>query len=97
MKSVKITALLLVMLAALGLAGCSSTPKTDDIEQITQVVTEAQLQEFRTYPNLKYLDASGSTCYTALRKFMADCPQVEVVYTVPFGSKTVTNTYIRHG
>ena len=92
MKSVKITVLLLVMLAMLGLAGCSSTPKTDDIEQITQVVTEAQLQEFRTYPNLKYLDASGSTCYTALRKFMADCPQVEVVYTVPFGSKTVTNT-----
>ena len=80
------------MLAVLGLAGCSSPPKTDDIEQITQVVTEAQLQEFRTYPNLKYLDASGSTCYTALRKFMADCPQVEVVYTVPFGSKTVTNT-----
>lgn len=91
MRSVKITALVLVLLTVLGLAGCSGKPKIDEIEALTQVVTEAQLQEFRTYPNLKYLDASGSTCYTALRKFMADCPQVEVVYTVPFGSKTVTN------
>ena len=91
MRSVKITALVLVMLAVLGLAGCSKEPDIDQIEEITQVVTEAQLQHFRTYPNLKYLDASGSTCYTALRKFMADCPQVDVTYTVPLGSKTVTN------
>lgn len=91
MRSVKIIAFVLVLLTVLGLAGCSGKPKIDEIEEITQVVTEAQLQEFRTYPNLKYLDASGSTCYTALRKFMADCPQVDVTYTVPFGSKVVTN------
>lgn len=91
MRSVKITALILALVAVLGLAGCSKKPRIEEIESITQVVTEAQLQEFKTYPNLKYLDASGSTCYTALMKFAASCPQVEVIYTVPFGSQTVSS------
>lgn len=91
MKSVKILAAVLALAVLLGLSSCGRKAKIAAIEEITQVVTPADLEEFRTYPNLKKLDATGSTCYSALIKFIADCPQVDVTYTVPLGSTEASN------
>ena len=78
MKSVKICSVFLVLAVLLGLSGCGEKARIEAVEEVTQVVTPADLEAFRTYPNLKKLDASGSTCYSALIKFIADCPQVDV-------------------
>ena len=88
MKLLKLFSLCLVLLS---LAGCADSVKIEDIESVTQVVTEAQLHEFKEYPNLKTLDISGSTCYPAILKFMEDCPQVDVTYTVALGGVSVSN------
>lgn len=96
MKSVKLAAVLLSLLLILGLTGCKqgegSRQNIEEIEEITQVVTEADLYEFRSYPNLKKLDIRGSTCYPAIMRFVADCPQVEVLYTVTFGNAEISST-----
>ena len=88
MKFMKIFSMLLAALLVLGLAGCSNV---DKIEDITQVVTPADLETFGTYPNLTTLDATGSTCYSALVKFAEDHPQVDVTYTVSLGAREVSN------
>ena len=91
MKSVKICSVFLVLAVLLGLSGCGEKARIEAVEEVTQVVTPADLEAFRTYPNLKKLDASGSTCYSALIKFIADCPQVDVTYTVPLGNTEASN------
>jgi len=91
MKFAKILSVLLFLVLLSGLSGCGEKTKIAAIEEITQVVTPADLESFRAYPNLKTLDASGSTCYSAIIKFMADCPQVDVTYTVSLGNAAPSN------
>lgn len=56
------------------------------VENLTMVVTEKTIRELEEYPNLKYLDLSGSTCYTAIMVYIQNHPQVDVTYTVDLGS-----------
>lgn len=91
MKYAKLLSVLLVLSVLLGLSGCGEKARIAAIEELTQVVTPGDLEELKTYPNLKKLDATGSTCYSALLKFASDCPQVDVTYTVPLGTAAPTN------
>lgn len=65
-----------------------TTEPTDKltVESLTMVVTEQTIRELEEYPNLKKLDVSGSTCYTALMVYIQNHPQVEVSYSVDLGS-----------
>ena len=94
MKLLKLGALCLALVLALGCAGCGSSKEDTsylDVESVTKIVDEGELHALKSYPNLKTLDISGSTCYPAIMKFVEDCPQVDVTYTVTFGSQTVSN------
>lgn len=57
-----------------------------DVESLTMVVTESTIRELDNYPNLKHLDLSGSTCYTAIMVYIQSHPQVDVTYSVDLGS-----------
>lgn len=86
----KLAAACMLLALLLCICGCKETVDIESIESVTQVVTEAELHELKTYPNLKTLDISGSTCYPAIMKFMEDCPQVDVTYTVSIGGETIS-------
>lgn len=94
MKRIRLGILCLAFLLAIICAGCGSSEEPvniEDVESLTQVVTEAELHKLKSYPNLKQLDISGSTCYPAIMKFIEDCPQVDVTYTVTLGTVTLSN------
>lgn len=62
------------------------------VEYLTVVVTDADIDQLEQYPSLKQLDLTGSTCYDAILRYQAAHPQVEIHYTVPLGETTVSNT-----
>lgn len=69
-------------------------PTTDPDKNVThlEVVMEAgQLYTLDSYPNLRSVDLSGSTCYSAMLEFSQRHPNLEVVYTVDLGGTTVSN------
>lgn len=59
------------------------------VEELKMVVTELTIQELEEYPDLKRVDLSGSTCYTAIVVYAQNHPQVEVLYDVDFGGEAV--------
>lgn len=61
------------------------------VETLSMVVTERTIRELEEYPNLKQLDLSGSTCYTAIMVYIQSHPQVEVTYSVDLGSTWAAN------
>ena len=61
------------------------------VESLSMVVTEKTIRELEEYPNLKQLDLSGSTCYTAIMVYLQNHPQVDVTYSVDFGSTCAIN------
>ena len=52
------------------------------IEQLTMEVTAEDIATLDTYPDLKSVDLTGSTCYEAIETYIASHPQVEVTYKV---------------
>ena len=68
-----------------------TTQPTDKltVEELTMVVTEKTIRELEEYPNLKKLDLSGSTCYTAIMVYIQNHPSVDVAYSVDLGSTWV--------
>ncbi len=79
---------ILVLLCCL--AACQG--KTYPDETLHLVVTEETIEKLEQYPNLKEVDLSGSTCYEAIAKYMAEHPQVKVIYTVNMGGSTIHST-----
>lgn len=61
------------------------------VESLSMVVTEKTIRELEEYPNLKQLDLSGSTCYTAIMVYIQNHPQVDVTYYVDFGGTSAIN------
>lgn len=61
------------------------------VESLSMVVTEKTIRELEEYPNLKQLDLSGSTCYTAIMVYIQNHPQVDVTYSVDFGGASAIN------
>lgn len=104
MNIIKKTCVLLVLVLAVSLlfTGCGKTeqitPATPEPEPTTQIHTEesltavlsaAELKELdSTYPNLKFLDLSGSDCYDAILEYIASHPNVQVTYTVSISGGT---------
>ena len=84
-------ALLLFLLAGCGAQtpAAETTLATEAVERLERVVTEENIGELEDYPGLKYLDLSGSTCYDAIARYRAAHPEVEVRYTLTFGSRDV--------
>lgn len=70
-----------------------TVPVTEDpalaVEELTQVLDESQLYTLSRYPNLKRLDLSGSTCYSAILQYIQEHPAVSVTYTVDLGGTAV--------
>lgn len=55
-------------------------------EELVTVVTAGDIYQLDSYPNLKHLDLSGSTCYDAIISFIDSHPQINVTYNVSLGS-----------
>ena len=62
------------------------------LEEHLRVVMEAgELYTLDYYPNLKTVDLSGSTCYSAIVDFASKRPHLDVTYDVSFGATQVSS------
>ena len=68
----------------------STAPMYQETE-LQMVVTYENLGELEKYTNLKLLDATGSTAYPALEVYARSHPDVDLIYTVDLGKKTVAH------
>ena len=60
-------------------------------EHLTAVLKAGELYTLDYYPNLKTVDLSGSTCYSAILDFAAKRPHLDVTYSVSLGATDVSN------
>lgn len=106
-KSIQIIALLCFLLCLFGCgstdqnAQAATDPaptapvETEDprlqTTELQMVITNDNVAELDFYPNLKLLDATGSTCYAALEVYARAHPEVAVIYTVSLGPVEVTH------
>lgn len=67
------------------------TDPKEEIEELRVVMEPGQLYTLDSYPNLKRVDLSGSTCYGAIMDFMAKHPDLDVLYSVDMGGCAVSN------
>ncbi len=57
-----------------------------------EIVAEAQdLWNLREYPNLKSVDLSGSTCYSAILDFIDKNPHLQITYSVDMGGTWINS------
>ncbi len=63
----------------------AETLAKEAVEHLDIVVQAQDLWDLREYPNLKSLDLSGSTCYSAILDFMDKNPQLQITYSVDMG------------
>lgn len=69
----------------------TEAPTTEPpVEELTLVVTTANIGDLENYPDLKRVDLTGSTCYAAIEEYIAAHPEVEVIYTVSLGGTEVS-------
>ena len=70
-------------------------------EHLTVVLEAGELYTLDYYPNLKTVDLSGSTCYSAIVDFASKRPHLDVTYDVSFGatqiSSKVTSAALKSG
>ena len=55
-------------------------------EHLTAVMTAGELYTLDYYPNLKTVDLSGSTCYSAIADFASKRPHLDITYSVSVGA-----------
>jgi len=60
-------------------------------EHLTVVLKAGELYTLDYYPNLKTVDLSGSTCYSAILDFAAKRPHLDITYSVSLGATDVSN------
>ena len=65
-----------------------TNPK-EQVESLTVVLEAGEIYTLESYPNLKSVDLSGSTCYDAIVRYMEKHPEVTVKYTVDLGGTAV--------
>jgi len=65
---------------------------SDTTELTLPDATEADVAMLKRFPELRYVDASGSTCYDALLSAQAELPDCTFVWTVEIGGVTAANT-----
>ena len=73
----------------------SATEPTVDpmelVEELAVVMTEGEIYKLSSYPNLKRVDFSGSTCYAAILKYKDNHPDIQVTYTVNLGGTEISS------
>lgn len=69
----------------------AETDPRELVEHLSQVMKAGELYTLDYYPNLKTVDLSGSTCYDTILHYIETHPQVDVTYTVSFGTAEVEN------
>ena len=85
------------------ISGGASTPTGNAaVKKVTKVVTADTISQLEQYPNLEEADLTGSTCYEAIKKYMAAHPGVDVTYNVSLGGSitvknTTTDLSLKHG
>ena len=67
-----------------------ATESLAEIEELTLIVDETTIAALENYPNLKSVDLSGSTCYSAMEAYAEAHPDVNVVYTVSLGGMEIS-------
>lgn len=60
-------------------------------EHLTVVMEAGELYTLDYYPNLKTVDLSGSTCYSAIIDFASKRPHLDFTYSVSFGATDISN------
>ena len=60
-------------------------------EHLTVVMDAGELYTLDYYPNLKTVDLSGSTCYSAILDFAEKRPHLDVTYSVSVGATDISN------
>ena len=66
-----------------------STDPREDVEELTVVMNAGDLYTLTFYPNLKRVDLTGSTCYSAILDFMSKHPDLDITFTVDLGGTAV--------
>ena len=69
----------------------ATIPPEELVEELAVVMTEGELYQLNRYPNLKKVDFSGSTCYSAILRYAENNPHIEVTYTVDLGGSLIGN------
>ena len=59
-------------------------------EHLTAVMTAGELYTLDYYPNLKTVDLSGSTCYSAIADFASKRPHLDITYSVSVGATDIS-------
>lgn len=91
--------LLIAAALLLILAGCAreeeilptETTEPERIVKLTRVVTEDSIGDLENYPDLKQVNLCGSTCYDLILQYQQKHPEIEVVYSVPLGSRAAVS------
>lgn len=60
-------------------------------EHLTVVMEAGELYTLDYYPNLKSVDLSGSTCYSAILDFAGKRPHLDVTYSVSVGATDISS------
>ena len=60
-------------------------------ESLTVVLEAGQLYTLDYYPNLKTVDLSGSTCYSAILDFAGKRPHLDITYDVSMGATQISS------
>ena len=60
-------------------------------EHVTAVLEAGELYTLDYYPNLKTVDLSGSTCYSAILDFSSKRPHLDITFSVSLGETEVSS------
>ena len=60
-------------------------------EHLTLVMDAGELYTLDYYPNLKTVDLTGSTCYSAMADFASKRPHLDITYSVSFGATDISS------
>ena len=60
-------------------------------EHLTAKLDAGELYTLDYYPNLKTVDLSGSTCYSAIVDFASKRPHLDITYTVSLGATDISS------
>ena len=84
----RILTLIAVLLMALTLTACQlyTHDSKEDVLEYALIATDASdFEVLEQYPNLKYLDLRGSTCFEDILAYAAAHPDLHVRYTIDLG------------
>ena len=82
---------MLLVLCACDMQSSVTDSEKKNVRELTLVVTAENISQLESYPNLKRVDLSGSTCYAAIADYIKAHPDVDVTFTVDMGGTTLSN------